>query len=165
MEGFGIPIPADVGNENVNQKKTILILGGAGGVGSIAVQIAKHVRHKHVDVASKDLTHRWCTLQVLKIGRVIASASRQETIEYVKQFGADETINHQNPLADELSKLGLKGVDYVFNTSEPDPVIDQLIALINPLGKIGHILEIKKAINTGPLFVRSLIPPMNGRPS
>jgi hypothetical protein len=47
-----------------------------------------------------------------------------------------------------------QGVDYIFNTSEPDPVIDQLIQLINPLGKIGHILAIKKPLVTAPLFVR-----------
>lgn len=46
--------------------------------------------------------------QVLKIGRVIGSAVRPETIEYSKAHGADETINHRNPLADELAKLGLK---------------------------------------------------------
>jgi NADPH:quinone reductase-like Zn-dependent oxidoreductase len=45
---------------------------------------------------------------VLKIGRVIGSAARPETIEYSKAHGADETINHRNPLADELAKLGLK---------------------------------------------------------
>ena len=44
VEGFGIPVPADVGDETINQHKTLLVLGGAGGVGSIALQIAKHVR-------------------------------------------------------------------------------------------------------------------------
>jgi NADPH:quinone reductase-like Zn-dependent oxidoreductase len=44
VEGFGIPIPVDVGDENVNRNKSLLVLGGAGGVGSLAIQIAKHVR-------------------------------------------------------------------------------------------------------------------------
>jgi NADPH:quinone reductase-like Zn-dependent oxidoreductase len=44
VEGFGIPIPADVGDEKVNRNKSLLVLGGAGGVGSLAIQIAKHVR-------------------------------------------------------------------------------------------------------------------------
>jgi hypothetical protein len=44
-------------------------------------------------------------------------------------------------------------VDFIFNTSEPEPVIDQLIQLVNPLGKIGHILPIQKPINVAPLFV------------
>jgi zinc-binding alcohol dehydrogenase family protein len=130
-EGFHIPIPADVGDDTVNQNKTLLVLGGAGGVGSIALQIAKHV---------------------LKIGRIIGSASRPETVAWCKSHGADETINHHNPLDHELGKLGLKGVDYIFNTSEPDPVIDQLIQLVNPLGRIGHILAIKKPLITAPLF-------------
>ncbi len=46
-------------------------------------------------------------------------------------------------------------MDYIFNTSEPEPVIDQLIQLVNPLGKIGHILPIQKPINVAPLFVRA----------
>jgi len=133
VEGFGIPVPADVGDETVNRNKTLLVLGGAGGVGSIALQIAKHA---------------------LKIGRVIGSASRAETVAYSKAHGADYTINHRNPLADELAKLGLKGVDFIFNTSEPDPVIEQLIELVNPLGKIGHILPIQKPVNTAPLFMK-----------
>jgi NADPH:quinone reductase-like Zn-dependent oxidoreductase len=45
---------------------------------------------------------------VLKIGRVIASASRKETVDFAKGLGADETINHRNPLADELATLGVK---------------------------------------------------------
>jgi hypothetical protein len=47
-EGFSIPIPADVGDEAVNQNKTLLVLGGAGGVGSIALQIAKHVHAQYI---------------------------------------------------------------------------------------------------------------------
>jgi hypothetical protein len=53
-------------------------------------------------------THTHSRTQVLKIGRVIASASRKETVDYSKAHGADETINHHNPLADEVAKLGLK---------------------------------------------------------
>jgi NADPH2:quinone reductase len=49
----------------------------------------------------------WLALQVLKIGRVIASASRPETIDWCKRHGADDTINHHNPLDQELGKLGL----------------------------------------------------------
>jgi len=133
VEGFGISVAIDEENEKVNEDKSLLILGGAGGVGSIAIQIAKHV---------------------LKIGRVIASASRPETADYCKQLGADDIINHYNPLADELAKLGLKGVDYAFNTNDPDAVIDQLITSINPLGMIGHILSITKPVNTAPLFMK-----------
>lgn len=85
MEEFGIPIPS--GHDTINQNKSLLVLGGAGGVGSIAIQIAK---------------------KVLKIGRVIASASRPETIEFSKKFGADDIINHRKPLTEELSRLGIK---------------------------------------------------------
>lgn len=57
--------------------KTILIVGGAGGVGSIAIQLAK---------------------KVFKISTVIATASRPETVEYCKKMGADHVINHHGDL-------------------------------------------------------------------
>jgi len=135
VEDMNIPIPADVGNEGVNLNKTILILGGAGGVGSISIQIAKHV---------------------LKIGRVVATASRPETISYCKQLGADEVINHSKPLADELAKVGIKSVDYTFITNVPDPVINSVIELTNPLGRIGMILPLTQQFNTIPLFAKRI---------
>jgi len=76
--------------------KNILIVGGAGGVGSIATQIAKKVF---------GLT-------------VIATASRPETVEWCKKLGADFVINHCEPLAPQLEKIGFKQVDAVFNTAD-----------------------------------------------
>jgi NADPH2:quinone reductase len=54
--------------------KTLLITAGAGGVGSIAIQLAKKLHHL----------------------KVIATASRPESREYCKQMGADEVIDHRN---------------------------------------------------------------------
>jgi len=75
FENMHIPL-----DKNLNKGKTILVVGGAGGVGSIAVQLAKKVA---------GLT-------------VIASASRKETEAYSKKMGADFVINHKNSLKDEL---------------------------------------------------------------
>jgi NADPH2:quinone reductase len=44
VEIFGLAVPADVGQSDVNESKTLLVIGGAGGVGSIAIQMAKQVR-------------------------------------------------------------------------------------------------------------------------
>jgi NADPH2:quinone reductase len=80
---------------NVN-KGTLLIFGGAGGVGSIAIQIAKGVANL----------------------RVIATASRSASVEYCRRMGADEVIDHSKELGPQLRALGLDGVDYILNCGE-----------------------------------------------
>lgn len=76
---------------SVNKGKTLLIIGAAGGVGSIAIQLAKQA----------GLT-------------VIGTASRPETVEWVQSMGADYTINHHDPLLPQLQALGFPSVPYVF---------------------------------------------------
>lgn len=80
-----------------NARQTILIINGSGGVGSIATQLAH--------------------LASLK---VIASASRPETIKCVLQNGADYTVNHHEDLVTEVRKLGFHYVDYILNLNDLD---------------------------------------------
>jgi len=77
--------------------KLLLIIGGAGGVGSIGIQIAKFAGLK-----------------------VIATASRRETREWCKNLGADYVIDHRQPLKTELEKIGIGQVDYIVNFSNTD---------------------------------------------
>jgi NADPH:quinone reductase len=95
----------------------ILIIGGAGGVGSIAIQIAR---------ALTDLT-------------VIATASRSETVAWVKEMGAHHTIDHTLPLAQQVAKLGLGAPAFVFSTTQTDRHLDEIAALISPQGCFGLI--------------------------
>lgn len=74
-----------------NQEKSLLIIGAAGGVGSIAIQLAK---------------------QAGLI--VIGTASRPETVDWVKSMGADYTINHHDPLLPQLEAIGFSSVPYIF---------------------------------------------------
>lgn len=74
-----------------NEGKTLLIIGAAGGVGSIAIQLAKQA----------GLT-------------VIGTASRSETVDWVKSMGADYTINHHEPLLPQLKAIGFSSVPYIF---------------------------------------------------
>jgi zinc-binding alcohol dehydrogenase family protein len=74
-----------------NEGKSLLIIGAAGGVGSVAIQLAKHA----------GLT-------------VIGSASRAETVEWVTSMGADHTVNHHEPLLPQLQELGIPNVPYIF---------------------------------------------------
>jgi NADPH2:quinone reductase len=95
----------------------LLIIGGAGGVGSIAIQIAR---------ALTDLT-------------VIATASRAETVAWVKEMGAHHTIDHTLPLAEQVAKLGLGAPAFVFSTTQTDRHLDEIAALIAPQGRLGLI--------------------------
>lgn len=74
---------------------TILVIGGAGGVGSITIQLLKQLTN---------LT-------------IIATASRPETKEWVEQLGADYVLNHRQPLAAQIKQLGLSAPLYVFSTN------------------------------------------------
>ncbi|OPG97517.1 NADPH:quinone reductase [Chryseobacterium mucoviscidosis] len=74
-----------------NEKKSLLIIGAAGGVGSIAIQLAK---------------------QAGLI--VIGTASRPETVDWVKSMGTDYTINHHDPLLPQLEAIGFSSVPYIF---------------------------------------------------
>jgi NADPH2:quinone reductase len=97
----------------VKKDGTLLILGGAGGVGSIGIQIAK--------------------LAGLK---VIATASRPETIAWVKQLGADEVVDHRKDLPSQVRRA----VDYIAVYNDLDmhwPAIGELIA---PQGGIVSIV-------------------------
>jgi NADPH:quinone reductase len=95
----------------------VLIIGGAGGVGSIAIQIAR---------ALTDLT-------------VIATASRAETVAWVKEMGAHHIIDHSLPLAKQVAELGLGAPAFVFSTTQTDRHLDEIAALIAPQGRFGLI--------------------------
>ncbi len=97
--------------------RSILIVGGAGGVGSIAIQLAKQV----------------CGL------KVVATASRDETKAYCETLGADAVINHYADLPAQLQALGMDGVDYVLTTVSLSN-FQQLVASLNPLGRICTIV-------------------------
>jgi len=97
---------------NVQKGKTIFVLNGAGGLGSIVIQLAKHL----------GLT-------------VIASASREETVSWCKKMGADHIINHRNELRSQLAEVGYPTVDYLFNAHENDR-LGELIQLLSVNGKI-----------------------------
>ncbi len=95
----------------------ILIVGGAGGVGSIAIQVIR---------ALTDLS-------------VIATASRPETAEWVKALGAHHVIDHSKPLAAQVEALGAGAPAFVFSTTETHRHLGDIQALIAPQGRFGLI--------------------------
>lgn len=96
---------------------TILVIGGAGGVGSITIQLLKQLTN---------LT-------------IIATASRPETKEWVKQLGADYVLDHRESLAPQIKQLGLNAPSYVFSTTQTDQHLADIVELIAPQGHFGLI--------------------------
>lgn len=115
-----------------NTDSNILIIGAAGGVGSIAVQIAKLA----------GLT-------------VIGTASRPETVEWAKDHGADHTINHHEPFGPQLENLGIEGVEYIFCSTNVDDHMAEMAKAILPQGKICSILPAQKPLDMA-LFGKSV---------
>lgn len=101
--------------------KTIIIVNGAGGVGSIATQLAR---------------------RVFKFGRVVVTASRPETVDWVKKMGATHVLDHQKPLLDQLEPVaGTKTCDYFMICHLTPQYLPQAVALCAPGGQIGSIVE------------------------
>ncbi|MFP8966770.1 zinc-binding alcohol dehydrogenase family protein [Pokkaliibacter sp. CJK22405] len=92
----------------------ILIIGGAGGVGSIAIQLARQLT---------DLT-------------VIATASREETRAWVKELGAHHVIDHSQPLPAQIDALGLGAPAFVFSTTHTDQHLADIAQLLAVQGRL-----------------------------
>eukprot|EP00475_Leptophrys_vorax_P006101 TRINITY_DN13741_c0_g1_i1.p1 TRINITY_DN13741_c0_g1~~TRINITY_DN13741_c0_g1_i1.p1 ORF type:complete len:347 (-),score=103.25 TRINITY_DN13741_c0_g1_i1:487-1527(-) len=101
------------------KKETVLVVGGAGGVGSYAIQIAKKLLNLEV----------------------IATASRSETADYCTRLGADFILNHRNDLKQELEKLGRsESVQYIFDCyGLSEETWAAYVENIRPFGKICSI--------------------------
>ncbi|ANU21880.1 zinc-binding alcohol dehydrogenase family protein [Planococcus donghaensis] len=105
-------------DSDTNKGKTILIIGAAGGVGSIATQLAK------------------------KVGMtVIGTTSRPETKEWVLNLGADATINHYESFTSQLQELGFSSVDYILCLNATQKHWGNMAEAIAPQGKICSIVE------------------------
>jgi NADPH2:quinone reductase len=119
-------------NRELNEGKTILIIGVAGGVGSIAAQIAN----------GAGLT-------------VIGTASRPETVQWAHEHGAAHTINHHQTFLPQLDKLGFKAVDYIFCLNQMEQHWAQILETIAPQGKICSIVETDASLDMLPLKNKS----------
>lgn len=113
--------------------KTILILNGAGGVGSIATQIAKYAGLK-----------------------VIATASREETKNWCEKMGADVIINHRENLLQQLNEAGIGEVDYIFCLNDTDGHWDGMAEAIKPQGSICSIVENEQNLDLNVLKSKSV---------
>ncbi|WP_338664170.1 zinc-binding alcohol dehydrogenase family protein [Pararoseomonas sp. SCSIO 73927] len=97
--------------------RALLIVGGAGGVGSITIQLARKLT---------DLT-------------VIATASRPETRDWALELGAHHVVDHSRPLAAEVAALNLGAPGFVFSTTQTDKHLAEIAELIAPQGRFALI--------------------------
>jgi len=106
--GVGVDEPAG---------RTLLVVGAAGGVGSILVQLA--ARRTRL--------------------RVIGTASRPESQDWVKSLGADAVVDHSRPLRPQLEAIGVEGVELIASLTHTDQHFPQLADVLAPQGRIGLI--------------------------
>lgn len=107
----------------------ILIIGAAGGVGSIITQLAVK----------------------LTGAEVIGTASRPESAAWVHKLGANAVINHTKPLSQELANIGITDVTHVISLTQTDQHFDEIVQVLKPQGKLALIDDPK-----GPLDVMKL---------
>ncbi|MFC5504357.1 MULTISPECIES: zinc-binding alcohol dehydrogenase family protein [Hyphomicrobiales] len=111
----------------------LLIVGGAGGVGSAAIQLARQMT---------DLT-------------VIATASRPETRAWASELGAHHVVDHSRPLAEEVAALGIGASGFVFFTTHTAQHLPEVLKLVAPQGRLG-VIDDAPTLDVMPLKNKSL---------
>ena len=112
--------------------KPLLIIGAAGGVGSIAIQLARRAGL-----------------------RVIATASRPESKAWVSRLGAEAVLDHGQPLLDQLRQLGLEGVGHLANFADTDAYWEAMAELLLPRGAIVAIVGNRNPLDLDLLKAKS----------
>lgn len=117
---------------NIDKGKTLLIIGGAGGVGSVAIQLAKQVA---------EMT-------------VVATASRETSADWCRELGADHVINHHH-LEEQYRQLGIHDPDYILCLGDTDDYYDTVTDLIAPQGLICFVVSSQQDHNIEKLKTKS----------
>lgn len=113
-----------IGSIKPQRGESILIIGGAGGVGSMAIQLAK----------------------LLTPLKVVATAARPESREWAEQLGADVVVDHSGPLDAVCDRAGCGAFRYIFSTTQTDRHWDAITTLLAPQGEI-CVIDDPVAIN------------------
>ena len=115
--------------------EALLVMGGAGGVGSILVQLALQLTG-HM---------------------IIASASRPQSQTWLRQLGVQHVIDHHQPLLPQLQAQGLGEVQRVVSLTHTDRHFEQLVEVLAPQGALALIDDpAPEAINVLALKRKSL---------
>lgn len=125
-------VPALAGAQST-PRKSILIIGGAGGVGSMAIQLASKLTGLEV----------------------IATASRPESQRWVRELGAQHVINHFDDMSAQMQQLGYPQVDYVLILNDTDRHYPAAAQLLAPQGTICCIVENQQPLDVSLLKIKS----------
>ena len=123
-----------VAEGSADQGQSLLIVGAAGGVGSILTQLARHLT---------GLT-------------VIGTASRPETQAWVRDLGAHHVIDHSKPLSEELARIGIGQVTHVASLTQTDQHYAQLVECLAPQGRLALIDDPLQPLDVMQLKLKSL---------
>lgn len=121
-------------DKTAKNRDTLLIINGAGGVGSIAIQLAKQIAGL----------------------KVVATASRGDTVRWCRQLGADYCINHYKELLPALQAIGFEAVDYVLCLNSTDDHWQNMVDVIKPQGKICSIVGNRQPLDLNLLKSKSV---------
>jgi zinc-binding alcohol dehydrogenase family protein len=116
----------------VSQGKTLLIIAGAGGVGSMAIQLGKHLGLTLIATASRPESGRWC-----------------------RELGAAHVIDHNEPLMQGLRAHGLDGADYVLNCADTDRYWLETAEAVRPQGAVCSIVAAARPVDLNALRAKS----------
>ncbi|EMY3599395.1 zinc-binding alcohol dehydrogenase family protein [Klebsiella aerogenes] len=119
--------------EGGNGGDTLLIVGAAGGVGSILTQLASKLTNM----------------------TVIGTASRPESQKWVREAGAHHVIDHSKPLSEGLAKIGIHAVTHVASLTNTDQYFNELIAALAPQGKLA-LIDDPESLDVVPLKAKSI---------
>lgn len=122
-----------INSEGEDAGKHLLIIGGAGGVGSIATQFAK---------------------QLAKL-TVTVTASRPESKVWVNELGVDHIINHYLDIPQQVDDLGISGYDFILCFNDTDEHWQSMATVVAPQGKICSIVETAGDVDLGALKSKS----------
>lgn len=116
------------------RQERILVIGAAGGVGSILVQLAAQLTN----------------------AVVIGTASRPESRQWLTDLGADYVIDHRLPLSQELKRIGIDNVSHVISLNATDQHFDEIIESLEPQGKIALIDDPQTPLDIMKLKVKAI---------
>ena len=112
----------------------ILVVGAAGGVGSILLQLAKAITG----------------------ATVIATASRENSAAWVKKLGAHHVVDHSKTLQPQIEVLGIGQVTHVASPNSTDSYFESYVELLAPFGRIAMIDDLEKPLDVMKMKPKSL---------
>jgi zinc-binding alcohol dehydrogenase family protein len=123
-----------ISRSGADRGKTLLLIGAAGGVGSIAIQLAKKLAGL----------------------RVVGTASRPESARWVHELGADAVVDHTGDLAAQMRTAGLAEADYVFCLTDATPYFPRFAPIMRSQGKLCLIVSMSGPVELTSLMQKSI---------